>query len=240
MLNYRTKFKFTNRGKVYFAFSLIVYFFINLILILVIKNIAIASLTTIVFNLLFPFIYKVIEKIINIVFCNKNNKYILSQRKKLLYMNPIVIGITGSYGKTSCKKILEYFLKDTYDVVSTEKNYNTPMGIALTIDKMKGSEEILIAEMGARKTGDISELCKLFPPKHAIITGVCEQHTETFGDVNNISSEKYELAKAVKGKGVCVFNTNNKHTFKMFKMSFSKTVMILILPYKMFSKNKWS
>ena len=218
LINYRIKFKFTSRGKWYCIFSEILYFLHIAFLYLIFDKQTIILLISCVINAVYPLIYKVLEFVLNLYFIRKNAKFIESQSNKLKELNPIVIGITGSYGKTSCKKILEHFLKDDCNVISTDKNYNTPMGIAMTVNKLKPDIQILIAEMGARKVGDIDELCRLFPPKYAIITGVCEQHTETFGSIEAIADEKYKLAKAtINQGGLCVFNTNNKFVFRMFK-----------------------
>ena len=140
------------------------------------------------------------------------------QKKKLLMQKTKVLAITGSYAKTSCKKILNFLLKDFFCIAVTPENYNTPMGLAITIDKMKGNEDLLIAEFGARKEGDIRELCDLFCPFYGILTGVCAQHLETFGTLDAVYREKKELANAVDhNAGIMVFNANDKNTFRMWK-----------------------
>lgn len=218
ILTYRTKFKFTVRGTKFAIFCYFSYFLICALLAIFAKNIYILSLGICCINLGLLITIKLIELPLNSVYECKNRKFVNAQKEKLSAIKPIVIGITGSYGKTSCKKTLEFFLSDDFSVAVTDKNYNTPMGVALSIDKLKGDEQVFIAEFGARKVGDIEELCSLFPPDYGIITGVCGQHLEYFGCIDNIYEEKFKLAQAVAGNGgTCVFNINDKNVLKMWK-----------------------
>ncbi len=132
---------------------------------------------------------KPIESFINNRFI-KDAKRILKANKKLL-----TIGVTGSYGKTSVKFILNRILSEGFNVTATPESFNTPMGIVRTVrERMKPQTEIFIAEMGAKNVGDIKELCELADPTHAIITAVGPQHLETFGSIENVANTKFELA----------------------------------------------
>ncbi len=116
----------------------------------------------------------------------------------------IRIGIVGSYGKTSVKNILATILSEKYSVIATPESYNTPMGIAKTVHSNEcEGKQIFIAEMGARKAGDIKELCELVKPNYAIFTGICEQHIQTFGSLDAIWAEKSEILKCGAKKVVC-------------------------------------
>lgn len=141
--------------------------------------------------------------------------------KKLKKMNNlIVIGITGSYGKTSVKNILASILSEEFCVCSTPKSYNTPNGIIKSINENLASDhEIFICEMGANKKHDIKKLAKLFKDKlrFGIITSVGKQHLEGFKSIDNICYTKYELAEAVYNNGgKMVFNIENEYVLKMF------------------------
>lgn len=109
-----------------------------------------------------------------------------------------IIGITGSYGKTSTKYFLNELLSVKYNVHMTPGNFNTTLGVTRAIrEGLKPTHDIFLCEMGARHVGDISELCRLFPPHMGIITSVGPQHLETFGSQENITAEKLELYRAV-------------------------------------------
>jgi UDP-N-acetylmuramoyl-tripeptide--D-alanyl-D-alanine ligase len=126
----------------------------------------------------------------------RNKKYIKSALKKLQKTPIPIVGITGSYGKTSVKNILAALLSSKYRVLATPRSHNTPLGISLAVNNNNLEEyDVFIAEMGARNVGDIDELCQLFPPKYAVITGICAQHYETFGSFENIVKAKAEILK---------------------------------------------
>lgn len=156
-----------------------------------------------------------------------NLRYLRKARKKLSSMpNLIKIGITGSYGKTTAKNILAAMLQKKYNVLSTPSSYNTPMGIAVTVNKNLGSEHnVFIAEMGARYVGDIAELAKLVSPSVGIITAIGKQHLATFGSVENIASTKYELIKGLSDNGVAVFSSDNEYTLDMYAKTTCKKLL---------------
>ncbi len=110
----------------------------------------------------------------------------------------IVIGITGSFGKTTTKEFLYKILKTEFKVLKTPDSYNTLFGIYKVVDlELSDSYDIFICEMGAYKRGEIKELCDVVLPDHAILTGINEQHLERFGSIKNTIRAKFELIKAV-------------------------------------------
>lgn len=114
------------------------------------------------------------------------------------YRRLITIGITGSFGKTSTKNYL-YQILDTYkNSLKTPNSYNTLLGIAKVIDlELTNSVRYFICEMAAYKRGEIRELCRMVPPKYAILTAVGTQHLERFGDLTNTTLAKFELIDSV-------------------------------------------
>ncbi len=139
------------------------------------------------------------------VFENGRNRKFVKRAGQVLNETQIIrVGVVGSYGKTSVKNILKTLLEEKYAVVETPMSYNTPMGLAKTVFSPEfAGKEILIAEMGARKQGDISELCALVKPDYAIFTGVCEQHIATFESMDGVWAEKSEILKQTAKKVVC-------------------------------------
>lgn len=221
---FRTKLTFTFRAKINFIFLSFLSIFNIYVFLIITKKPITFCLLNICECLLFPYIIKFLIFLTNLYFNTKNDKYVLLQKKKLSQKKLLVIGITGSYGKTSCKNILRELLSIEYKVISTEKNFNTPMGIALSIDRINDDDEIFIVEMGARKKGDVAFLCDMVNPTHALITGVTEQHLETFGTIDGIVEEKFCLAKSLPSNGFCVFNTNDKYALRMYKDYMGKKV----------------
>jgi UDP-N-acetylmuramoyl-tripeptide--D-alanyl-D-alanine ligase len=127
-----------------------------------------------------------------------------------------VIGITGSYGKTSVKDILHAFLSLKHKTLKTPESYNTPMGICKIIRRdLKPDYEFFVVEMGARRRGEIKELCELVQPDIGIITAIGPQHLETFGSLENISQTKYELIESLPAKGLSVLNGDDPICLEM-------------------------
>lgn len=146
------------------------------------------------------------------IFENARNKKFVNRAKAELDKTEIIrVGVVGSYGKTSVKNILKTLLSEKYAVVETPASYNTPVGIAKTVFSPEFSDkQVFIAEMGARKTGDIAQLCSLEKPDYAVFTGVCAQHIETFGSVENVFAEKSEILKCGAKKVVCGTSLRDK------------------------------
>lgn len=118
-----------------------------------------------------------------------------------------VIGITGSYGKTSTKHYLNRILQEKYDVLMTPGSYNTTMGVIRTVrEYLKPYNEVFICEMGAKQPGDIKEICDLVHPSIGIVTAVGEQHLESFKTIENVQRTKFELVDALPSDGLAVVN----------------------------------
>jgi len=131
-----------------------------------------------------------------------------------------IVGITGSYGKTSTKYILHQLLSVKYQVLMTPESFNTPMGVVRTIrEKLNGTHQIFIVEMGAKNIGDIKEICDIVSPDMGIISSIGEQHLETFKTIENVIETKFELAEAVAAKKGTMFLNYNNEAIRRQKIS---------------------
>ena len=164
---------------------------------------------------LFCYIIPILIMITNLI--NKpielliNKKYLLKAKKRLMKNNLIKIGITGSYGKTSCKNYLYDVLKNTKIVHKTPKSYNTLLGISKDIlNNLKITDEIYIVEMGATKKKDIERINKLVNINIGIITSIGTQHLDSFKTINNIIETKLEILKS-KNIDTIIINADNEH-----------------------------
>ncbi len=118
-----------------------------------------------------------------------------------------VIGITGSYGKTSTKHYLNRILSEHYDVMMTPGSFNTTMGVIRAVREcLKPFNEVFIVEMGAKQPGDIKEICDLVHPSVGIVTAVGEQHLESFKTIENVQRTKFELIDSLPADGLAVIN----------------------------------
>lgn len=131
----------------------------------------------------------------------RDAKKILKSRKDLK-----IVGITGSYGKTSIKFYLQTILSQKYSVLCTRRSGNTPMALVSSVrNDLLPSHSIFIAEMGARHRGDIRELTRLARPDISILSSVGPQHLETFKSLENIKETKYDIIRALDKDGFAIF-----------------------------------
>lgn len=134
--------------------------------------------------------------------------YKTKAQNKLKQMNNLkIIGITGSYGKTSSKNILGDILNIKYNALPTPRNLNTYNGLIMTVNNyMDKFCDIFIAEMGAYVKGEIAGLCRLVKPKYGILTTIGTAHLESFGSEENIIKGKFELIESLPSDGFAVLN----------------------------------
>jgi len=118
-----------------------------------------------------------------------------------------VIGVAGSYGKTTMKEVLLEVLGAKFNAAATPESVNTPVGIARWIlKKFDDSLEVAIVEMGEHYSGDVEELCRLTQPDIAVVTGINEAHLERMGTMENVTATIFEIVSNLKPKGLAVLN----------------------------------
>jgi len=150
-----------------------------------------------------------------------NDWYVNDARKRIAqHASMQVIGITGSFGKTSVKHFLSTVLSQSHHVLMTPESYNTPMGVTKTIrTQLQPTHEIFISEMGAKQKGDIKEICDIVHPKYGIITAIGEQHLETFKSLENVKKTKFELAESLPADGVAFLNLDDENVADQLRRS---------------------
>lgn len=121
-------------------------------------------------------------------------------------INPVVVGITGSNGKTTTKDIVTSVLKTSYKTHKTAGNYNNHIGLPLTILAMPKNTEILVLEMGMSHYDEISLLSKLAKPDYAIVTNIGESHIEHLGSRVGIAKAKLEILEGLDSTGVFIYD----------------------------------
>ncbi|MBB6451364.1 UDP-N-acetylmuramoyl-tripeptide--D-alanyl-D-alanine ligase [Geomicrobium halophilum] len=155
-----------------------------------------------------------IANTINMPIESQVHQYYFNDAEKIIRSSPDleVIGVTGSYGKTSTKHILKEVLASEYNVLMTPESYNTKMGVTRTIRTyLKPYHELFIAEMGAKQEHDIQDICELVHQKYGIITAIGEQHLETFKTLDNIKKTKFELVETLPNNGTAFLNKDDEN-----------------------------
>ncbi len=204
---------YTARVKRMFCFALGLLAAIGTVGLLTEKVIQLSFYTVFYLLLIFPealclvtlFALKPLEKMIA-------NRYVKDAKRILRSVPSLkVVGITGSYGKTGTKYILSKILSEKYNVLHTPESFNTPMGVVRTVrESMRADTEIFVCEMGAKKKGDIKEICNIVHPDYALITSVGPQHLDTFGSIETVAATKFELADSVADKANVFANGDNE------------------------------
>ena len=154
-----------------------------------------------------------VANIINIPVEHQVFLYYKRKAKKKLREMPNLkkIGITGSYGKTSCKNILNDILNVEFISSTTPKNYNTTYGMILTVNNyLDKFNDIFVAEMGAFQRGDIKKICDFVKPQYGILTKIGTAHLESFGSQENIQKGKFELIESLPSDGIAVLNRDDE------------------------------
>lgn len=121
-----------------------------------------------------------------------------------------VVGITGSFGKTSTKEFLSAILSTRYAVAETHGNTNTAIGVARSLrDSVRTEDQVFVVEMGAYEPGEISQICDIVHPDIAVVTSIEDQHLALFGSLENVVRGKLELVDSLPPSGLAVLNLDS-------------------------------
>ena len=204
-----------------FAILVILANMFNYKIILPIANVC--AIFAYMFVIIVTFINKPVESYIRNGFCRK-------AKNKLKEIPGLkVIGVTGSYGKTSTKYVVNTILSQKYNTLMTPESYNTTMGVVRTInEKLTSMHQLFVCEMGAKYVGDIKEITDIVNPSYGIVTAIGPQHLDTFKSLDNVRKAKLELVDSLPEDGIAFVNwedeniRNSKITKNMVKFGLSK------------------
>ncbi len=136
----------------------------------------------------------------------------IAESKLAKFKNLIVVGVTGSYGKTTVKNFLAQILSEKYKVIMTPANINSEIGVAQFILKNNFSDfDIFVVEMGTYKIGEIAALCRAVKPKIGVLTVISDQHLSLLGSIKNTQTAKYELLYSLPADGLAITNSDNQY-----------------------------
>lgn len=152
--------------------------------------------------------------------------YIRQARAIMERINPTVIGITGSYGKTTTKTFIAELLNARYRAYATPKSFNTMMGITRAINNDLADNyaiDYFIVEMGAYFPGEIRRIAGLTPPRIGVEIEVGPQHLERFKTLERTAIAKYEVIEALPPDGTGIFNWDNPYVREMCEKGYPAT-----------------
>ncbi|MGH2729095.1 MAG: Mur ligase family protein, partial [Actinomycetota bacterium] len=139
-----------------------------------------------------------------------NGRYMRAARRRLDDIAPLVVGVTGSFGKTSTKFAIRDLIGPPGSALATPGSYNTPLGVCRAInEQLEPTHRYLIVEMGAYREGDIAELCAFVRPSVGVLTAIGPAHLERFGSPEAIRRAKYEIVTSLSPDGTAVMNVDD-------------------------------
>jgi UDP-N-acetylmuramoyl-tripeptide--D-alanyl-D-alanine ligase len=140
-----------------------------------------------------------------------NRRFMDSATAKLRQLSPIVIGVTGSFGKTSTKFAIQQLLDRNAGIaLATPGSFNTPLGVSRTInEQLDPRHRFFVVEMGAYGEGEIAELCRFVHPVIGVLTAIGPAHLERFGSMDAIRRAKYEIVTSLPEDGIAVMNVDD-------------------------------
>jgi UDP-N-acetylmuramoyl-tripeptide--D-alanyl-D-alanine ligase len=145
-----------------------------------------------------------------------NARFMNRAQRKLAAIAPVVIGVTGSFGKTSTKFAVARLLGDPNVALATPGSFNTPLGLTRTInEQLTERHRFLVAEMGAYKEGEIAELCGIVHPTIGVLTAIGPAHLDRFGSMDAIRRGKYEIVTSLPDDGTAVMNVDDPEVRKL-------------------------
>ena len=141
-----------------------------------------------------------------------NRWYYRKARAKLRRINPAVIGVAGSYGKTSTKFFIEAILREKFEVLKSPASYNTLLGICRAINEtLEERHQVFVVEMGAYRRGEVRDTARLVSPRIGIVTSIGPEHFERFKSLDNIQQTNFELIEELPREGLALFNCDSEH-----------------------------
>ncbi len=139
-----------------------------------------------------------------------NRRYARRARRSLRECDPLVVGITGSYGKTTTKFCVGAVLNADRPTLVTPESYNSFLGVIRAINEhLERRHRAFVVEMGMFRRGDVAELCELVHPTVGVITAVGPMHLERLGSIEQIAAAKGELLDALPPDGHFVTNADD-------------------------------
>lgn len=182
------------------------------------KNVVIWFL---IFDILTPLIVSCVVLFFQPFFIMMRNSILEKAKSKIKKFKILtVIGITGSYGKTSTKEFLTTILSEKFNVLSTPEHKNSEIGIAQTIlNNLNEKHQVFVVEMGSYNKGGIKLLCDIVKPKMGIVTGINSQHLSLFGSIQNLffAEGGLELLESLPKNGLFIINGDNKYCVNLYK-----------------------
>ncbi len=170
-------------------------------------------LTACALALLWPFLAIAANLLLKPVQAVINQGFVRQAQRRLRQYAPTVIGVAGSYGKTSTKYFTATILAERFRVHKTPESFNTLLGVCRVINgnvkpeaALRPEHQAFVVEMGAYRRGEVRETARMVRPRYGILTSIGPEHFERFLSIENIQATNYELIEETAPEGAAAFN----------------------------------
>lgn len=162
-----------------------------------------------------------------------NRRFLRRAEQRLRDVRPLVVGITGSYGKTTTKACVTEVLELLGPAYPTPASFNSTLGVVRAINEgLQPQHQSFVVEMGAYRRGDVKELCELVHPRIGVLTAIGPAHLERFGSLDVTEQAKGELADALPAEGVFVTRADDERTLRVARTrSAARTLLFAPAPH---------
>jgi UDP-N-acetylmuramoyl-tripeptide--D-alanyl-D-alanine ligase len=155
-----------------------------------------------------------------------NRRFVQRAVRKLGEVSPLVIGITGSFGKTTTKACVAAVTELRGPAYATPASFNSYLGVVRAINEgLTTKHRTFVAEMGAYRRGDVAELCELVHPTIGVLTAIGPAHLERFGSLDEIEKAKGELAEALPQDAVFVTTADDERCLRVAERTQARVVL---------------
>jgi len=145
-------------------------------------------------------------------------------------LDPLVVGVTGSVGKTTTRELLHAVLSAGHAGWQTRGNHNNEIGLPLTLLELEPNHDFAVLELGAARRGDIAHLCRLARPEIGVLTRIGPAHVATFGSLENIVLGKWELVESLPTSGLVIVNGDDPRLARQAVHAHCRVVKVGELP----------
>jgi UDP-N-acetylmuramoyl-tripeptide--D-alanyl-D-alanine ligase len=143
-----------------------------------------------------------------------------------LQRDAMVIGVTGSVGKTTTREMIYSVLNTSHDGIRSQKNFNNEIGLPLTLLQLGSQHDFAVLELGARRIGEIRKLAEIAQPEIGVITAITPVHLETFGSIHGVLQAKGELLESLPKAGFAVIPGDDELTRSLATRAAGRVVMV--------------
>ena len=137
-----------------------------------------------------------------------------------------VVGVTGSVGKTTAKEVIGALLTQRFNVLRSEANLNTDLGLPMTLMDLSADHDIAVLEMGMHDLGEIRQLARIGLPEVGVVTNVLPTHLERLGTIERVAKAKRELVEALPRNGLAILNADDERVRLMADACAGRSVLV--------------